>query len=180
MRIFKGETYTDGYGVERRQLSEVEKAVNTVKKYFSNAKSNYKDLTETPGIGLLFPSNVGEAALMAAGPIVKIGKAAVKTEKAAKETTKLLDYMESVGMKVDGKLLMKPWFKKMADGSWTGQGNQLTHAARQAKATFVDAWKNWGMSKKEAGEMAASRFRYLLEGYNASEVFKQGGIIKRK
>lgn len=124
MRIFKGETYTDGYGVERRQLSEVEKAVNAIKKYFSNAKSNYKDLTETPGIGLLYPSNVGEAALMAAAPMLKIGnaavkagEAAVKTEKAAKETTKLLDYMESVGMKVDGKLLMKPWFKDMADGS---------------------------------------------------------------
>lgn len=36
------------------------------------------------------------------------------------------------------------------------------------------------MSKSEAGEMAASRFRYLLEGVDASEAFKQGGIIKRK
>ena len=35
------------------------------------------------------------------------------------------------------------------------------------------------MTNAEAGKMAASRFRYLLERIGVDE-FKQGGILKRK
>jgi hypothetical protein len=161
------DTYIDGYGVERKQVSPIESAINTVKNYLGSLKSNYKDLVETPGVGLLYPETPTEVALMAV-PITKIGNA-----------TSALARLEKMGCKVDGKLLTKQWFKDMACGSNTGQGGQLTKAAKEAKRTFAEA-KQYGLSNNEAGEMAASRFRYILDKIDETFVFKQGGKIHIK
>lgn len=64
-------TYIDGYGVERKNMSPVESAINTVKQFFTNSKKNYKDLVNTPGLGWLYPSSKVDVALMAAGPLLK-------------------------------------------------------------------------------------------------------------
>lgn len=165
MGILKGETYTDGYGNERKQLSNIEKAINTVKSYLKSAKQNYTDLTKTPGLGMLYPSNAVEVT-MAMVPAAKIGN--------------LAEYFTKIGMKIDSKLLFQPWFKDMANGSWTGQSGALTKAAKEAKREFWFAKNKTGMTNIEAGEAAASRFRYLMERTPIDEAFKQGGILKRK
>ena len=67
-------TYIDGYGVERKNMSPIESAINTVKQFFTNSKKNYKDLVDTPGLGWLYPSSKVDVALMAAGPLLKAPK----------------------------------------------------------------------------------------------------------
>ena len=91
-------TYIDGYGVERKGMSSVESAINTVKQYFTNSKKNYKDLINTPILGLLYPSSAADVTLMAAGPLLK----------GAKKVTNALEYLTEVGMKVDRNLLFQP------------------------------------------------------------------------
>ena len=162
-------TYIDGYGVERKNMSPVESAINTVKQFFTNSKKNYKDLVNTPGLGWLYPSSGAEVALMAAGPLLK----------GVNKATNALEYLTEAGMKIDKNLLFQPWFKEMKSGAWTGQSGALTEAAREASKDFAIAKKEFGMTNAEAGEMAASRFRYLLERIGIDE-FKQGGILKRK
>ena len=162
-------TYIDGYGVERKRMSPVESAINTVKQYFINYKNNYKDLINTPILGLLYPSSAADVTLMAAGPLLK----------GAKKATNALEYLTEAGMKIDKNLLFQPWFKEMKSGAWSGQSGALTEAAREASKSFAIAKKEFGFTNAEAGEMAASRFRYLLERIGIDE-FKQGGIIKHK
>ena len=162
-------TYIDGYGVERKGMSPVESAINTVKQYFANSKKNYKDLVNTPILGLLYPSSAVDVTLMAAGPLLK----------GAKKATNALEYLTEAGMKIDKNLLFQPWFKEMKSGAWSGQSGALTEAAREASKSFAIAKKEFGFTNAEAGEMAASRFRYLLERIGIDE-FKQGGIIKHK
>ena len=162
-------TYIDGYGVERKNMSPVESAINTVKQYFTNYKNNYKDLISTPILGLLYPSSAADVTLMAAGPLLK----------GAKKATNALEYLTEAGMKIDKNLLFQPWFKEMKSGAWSGQSGALTEAAREASKSFAIAKKEFGFTNAEAGEMAASRFRYLLERIGIDE-FKQGGIIKHK
>ena len=162
-------TYIDGYGVERKNMSPVESAINTVKQYFTNYKNNYKDLINTPILGLLYPSSAADVTLMAAGPLLK----------GAKKATNALEYLTEAGMKIDKNLLFQPWFKEMKSGAWSGQSGVLTEAAREASKSFAIAKKEFGFTNAEAGEMAASRFRYLLERIGIDE-FKQGGIIKHK
>lgn len=162
-------TYIDGYGVERKGMSPVESAINTVKQYFTNYKKNYKDLVNTPILGLLYPSSAADMTLMAAGPLLK----------GAKKVTNALEYLAEAGMKIDKNLLFQPWFKEMKSGAWSGQSGALTEAAREASKSFAIAKKEFGFTNAEAGEMAASRFRYLLERIGIDE-FKQGGILKRK
>lgn len=162
-------TYIDGYGVERKRMSPVESAINTVKQYFTNYKNNYKDLTNTPILGLLYPSSAADVTLMAAGPLLK----------GAKKATNALEYLTEAGMKINKNLLFQPWFKEMKSGAWSGQSGALTEAAREASKSFAIAKKEFGFTNAEAGEMAASRFRYLLERIGIDE-FKQGGIIKHK
>lgn len=162
-------TYIDGYGVERKGMSPVESAINTVKQYFTNYKNNYKDLVNTPILGLLYPSSAADVTLMAAGPLLK----------GAKKATNALEYLTEAGMKIDKNLLFQPWFKEMKSGAWSGQSGALTEAAREASKSFAIAKKEFGFTNAEAGEMAASRFRYLLERIGIDE-FKQGGIIKHK
>lgn len=162
-------TYIDGYGVERKGMSPVESAINTVKQYFTNYKKNYKDLINTPILGLLYPSSAADVTLMAAGPLLK----------SAKKATNALEYLTEAGMKIDKNLLFQPWFKEMKSGAWSGQSGALTEAAREASKSFAIAKKEFGFTNAEAGEMAASRFRYLLERIGIDE-FKQGGIIKHK
>ena len=162
-------TYIDGYGVERKRMSPVESAINTVKQYFTNYKNNYKDLINTPILGLLYPSSAADVTLMAAGPLLK----------GAKKATNALEYLTEAGMKIDKNLLFQPWFKEMKSGAWSGQSGALTEAAREASKSSAIAKKEFGFTNAEAGEMAASRFRYLLERIGIDE-FKQGGILKRK
>lgn len=162
-------TYIDGYGVERKRMSPVESAINTVKQYFTNYKNNYKDLINTPILGLLYPSSAADVTLMAAGPLLK----------GAKKATNALEYLTEAGMKINKNLLFQPWFKEMKSGAWSGQSGALTEAAREASKSFAIAKKEFGFTNAEAGEMAASRFRYLLERIGIDE-FKQGGIIKHK
>ena len=162
-------TYIDGYGVERKNMSPVESAINTVKQYFTNYKNNYKDLINTPILGLLYPSSAADVTLMAAGPLLK----------GAKKAANALEYLTEAGMKIDKNLLFQPWFKEMKSGAWSGQSGALTEAAREASKSFAIAKKEFGFTNAEAGEMAASRFRYLLERIGIDE-FKQGGIIKHK
>lgn len=162
-------TYIDGYGIERKRMSPVESAINTVKQYFTNYKNNYKDLINTPILGLLYPSSAADVTLMAAGPLLK----------GAKKATNALEYLTKAGMKIDKNLLFQPWFKEMKSGAWSGQSGALTEAAREASKSFAIAKKEFGFTNAEAGEMAASRFRYLLERIGIDE-FKQGGILKRK
>ena len=162
-------TYIDGYGVERKNMSPVESAINIVKQFFTNSKKNYKNLVNTPVLGWLYPSSGTDIALMAAGPLLK----------SAKKVTNALEYLTEAGMKIDKNLLFQPWFKEMKSGSWTGQSGALTEAAREASRNFSIAKREFGMTNAEAGEMAASRFRYLLERIGVDE-FKQGGILKRK
>lgn len=162
-------TYIDGYGVERKGMSSVESAINTVKQYFTNSKKNYKNLVNTPILGLLYPSSAADVTLMAAGPLLK----------GAKKATNALEYLTEAGMKIDKNLLFQPWFKGMKSGAWSGQSGALTEAAREASKNFDIAKKEFGFTNAEAGEMAASRFRYLLERIGIDE-FKQGGILKRK
>ena len=162
-------TYIDGYGVERKRMSPVESAINTVKQYFTNYKNNYKDLINTPILGLLYPSSAADVTLMAAGPLLK----------GAKKATNALEYLTKAGMKINKNLLFQPWFKEMKSGAWSGQSGALTEAAREASKSFAIAKKEFGFTNAEAGEMAASRFRYLLERIGIDE-FKQGGIIKHK
>lgn len=162
-------TYIDGYGVERKGMSPVESAINTVKQYFTNYKKNYKDLVNTPILGLLYPSSAADVTLMAAGPLLK----------GAKKATNALEYLTEAGMKIDKNLLFQSWFKEMKSGAWSGQSGALTEAAKEASKSFAIAKKEFGFTNAEAGEMAAFRFRYLLERIGIDE-FKQGGIIKRK
>lgn len=162
-------TYIDGYGVERKGMSPVESAINTVKQYFTNYKKNYKDLVNTPILGLLYPSSAADVTLMAAGPLLK----------GVKKATNALEYLTEAGMKIDKNLLFQPWFKEMKSGAWSGQSEALTEAAREASKSFAIAKKEFDFTNAEAGEMAASRFRYLLERIGIDE-FKQGGIIKHK
>ena len=162
-------TYIDGYGVERKQISPLESAINTARQYFINFKKNYKNLTNTPVLGLLYPSNATDVALMAAGPLLN----------GTKKATNALEYLTKAGMKVDRNLLFQPWFKEMKSGSWTGKSGALTNAAKKAGESFKVAKRDFNMTNTEAGEMAASKFRYLLEKIGVDE-FKQGGILKRK
>ena len=91
-------TYIDGYGVERKRMSPVESAINTVKQYFTNYKNNYKDLINTPILGLLYPSSAADVTLMAAGPLLK----------GAKKATNALEYLTEAGMKINKNLLFQP------------------------------------------------------------------------
>lgn len=91
-------TYIDGYGVERKNMSPVESAINTVKQYFTNYKNNYKDLINTPILGLLYPSSAADVTLMAAGPLLK----------GAKKAANALEYLTEAGMKIDKNLLFQP------------------------------------------------------------------------
>ena len=162
-------TYIDGYGVERKGRSPLESAINTARQYFINFKKNYKNLTNTPVLGLLYPSNATDVALMAAGPLLN----------GTKKATNALEYLTKAGMKVDRNLLFQPWFKEMKSGFWTGRSGALTDAAKKASESFKVAKRDFNMTNTEAGEMAASKFRYLLEKIGVDE-FKQGGILKRK
>ena len=90
--------YIDGYGVERKGMSPVESAINTVKQYFANSKKNYKDLINTPILGLLYPSSAADVTLMAAGPLLK----------GVKKATNALEYLTEAGMKIDKNLLFQP------------------------------------------------------------------------
>ena len=162
-------TYIDGYGVERKQISPLESAINTARQYFINFKKNYKNLTNTPVLGLLYPSNTTDVALMAAGPLLN----------GTKKATNALEYLTKAGMKVDRNLLFQPWFKEMKSGSWTGKSGALTNAANEASRSFGIAKRRFGVTNTEAEEIAASKFRYLLEKIGVDE-FKQGGTLKRK